>query len=322
MHEEAVRRKPESAPESANAHSRWRWTSIPAACAANGSSRAARSFRPSGVRWYAKATHTTAIAPTVACQRSVVCGHGRQRQRPGPDLLPVAEDVVGDLEHREGRDPGGEAGEAHERDADEEARTDLRPRGGDTSDQTFPTEWSRSSGKTFGGCSASCRAGSSARRPRRRRPRRSRSARTRARPSCRRRRRARPRSPRRRAPRTRTRARGSRRSPRARPPRRARQRPDELADTAARTHTRSTARARVRTKSPSGRRSRTRMTSPKTAESRYTPLVNGQVPVLGRKPSRRPWRSRSRSRRGSRSRAGRCPPTTTPTRTMIVSRSA
>jgi len=66
------------------AQSRWRWMSIPAAWAANGSSRAARSFRPSGLRWYAKATHTTAIAPSVACHRSVVSGTVDSVSGPGP----------------------------------------------------------------------------------------------------------------------------------------------------------------------------------------------------------------------------------------------
>ena len=42
--------KPDSAPDSTNAQSRWRWMSIPAAWAAKGSSRAARSFRPKALR--------------------------------------------------------------------------------------------------------------------------------------------------------------------------------------------------------------------------------------------------------------------------------
>ncbi len=40
-----------SAPLSVNAHNRCRCTLIPTACAAAGSSRVARSFRPSGLRW-------------------------------------------------------------------------------------------------------------------------------------------------------------------------------------------------------------------------------------------------------------------------------
>ncbi len=39
------------APLSVNATRRWRWTSIPLACAAGGSSRVARSWRPNRLRW-------------------------------------------------------------------------------------------------------------------------------------------------------------------------------------------------------------------------------------------------------------------------------
>ena len=44
----------------------------------------------------------------------------RQRQRTGTDLLPVPEDVVRHAENGEGGDPGGEAGQPHERYADEQ----------------------------------------------------------------------------------------------------------------------------------------------------------------------------------------------------------
>ncbi len=47
-------------------------------------------------------------------------GHGGERIQPGPDLLVVAEDVVRDLEHGERGNAGGEPGEPHQRQADEE----------------------------------------------------------------------------------------------------------------------------------------------------------------------------------------------------------
>jgi hypothetical protein len=56
--------------------------------------------------------------------------HRRQRQRSWPDLLPVAHDVLSDLENCEGRDARGEPGKAHERDSDDK-RIDRTDRGGD-----------------------------------------------------------------------------------------------------------------------------------------------------------------------------------------------
>ena len=69
------------------AQSRWRWMSMPAACAAAGSSRAARSCRPRRLRWYAKAIATTATAPAVAWRRSVVSGTSESVVAPGPILV-------------------------------------------------------------------------------------------------------------------------------------------------------------------------------------------------------------------------------------------
>ena len=57
---------------------------MPAARAAAESSRAARSLRPNRLRWYAKATMTTAMAPSVAWRRPVVSGTVVNVSGPGP----------------------------------------------------------------------------------------------------------------------------------------------------------------------------------------------------------------------------------------------
>ena len=62
----------------------------------------------------------TRSAPIAACSEIGRFGHRRERVRPGPDLLVVAQQVVRDLEHAEGGDTGREAREAHQRQADEE----------------------------------------------------------------------------------------------------------------------------------------------------------------------------------------------------------
>ena len=56
-------------------------------------------------------------------------GNERERRHAGADLLPVADQVVGDPEHGEGRDARGQAREAHQRDADEEREDGPRERG-------------------------------------------------------------------------------------------------------------------------------------------------------------------------------------------------
>ena len=56
----------------------------PTARAAAGSSRVARSWRPSRLRWYANAATITRRAPTVACSRPVVSGTDENVFRPGP----------------------------------------------------------------------------------------------------------------------------------------------------------------------------------------------------------------------------------------------
>jgi len=56
------------------------------------------------------------MAPSEACRSPVVSGTVQSR----PDLLPVAQDVVRDLEDAERRDPRSQAGETHQRQADDE----------------------------------------------------------------------------------------------------------------------------------------------------------------------------------------------------------
>ena len=58
--------------------------------------------------------------------RSRSRGRARARSTPGPIFVPVADDVVGDPEHGERRDAGGQAREPHQRDADERARRSRR----------------------------------------------------------------------------------------------------------------------------------------------------------------------------------------------------
>ena len=55
-----------------------------------------------------------------------------------------------DLEHGEGRDPGGEAGEPHQRQPDEEGEDAAEPRRRAAATATLPIVWSRRSGKSVG----------------------------------------------------------------------------------------------------------------------------------------------------------------------------
>ncbi len=59
---------------------------MPAADAAAGSSRVARSCRPKRLRWYANATTTQIRAPIAACQMPVVSGTDENAFSPGPIL--------------------------------------------------------------------------------------------------------------------------------------------------------------------------------------------------------------------------------------------
>ena len=122
---------------------------MPAAWAAAGSSRAARSFRPSRLRWYAKATPTAAIAPIVATQRSVVSGTLDSASGPGPIfsqlrtmlwVIPSAANVAIPAASPERRMSGRPTTRAYR--APMPVAT--------TSDQALPSEWSRSTGKTLG----------------------------------------------------------------------------------------------------------------------------------------------------------------------------
>ena len=112
---------------------------------------------------------------------------------------------------------------------------------------------------------------------------------------------------------------------RARDERRRRSRPTTTSSTARRAatagvesppHTRSTTAVRPRANRPAGRRSRTRITSANTADGRKTVLSVGSAPLITplAKPIAKPPSVAVQSRS--------IPPTTTPTRTTIVSLSA
>ena len=121
--------KPASAPESVNAQSRWRCTSMPTPCGrrgilARGAQQPAEAALLVGERDRDHDQH--ADRGLHAARR---LGHQRERRLARPDRRPVAEHVVGDLQHGEGRDAGGEARQPHQRQAQQE-REHAAERGG------------------------------------------------------------------------------------------------------------------------------------------------------------------------------------------------
>ena len=80
----------------------------------------------------------------------MVSGTDEKVFEPRPDLLVVAQEVVRDPEHGEGRDPCGEAGEPHEREADEEGERTPPTAAAIRSDGTFPTVVELRKSKRYG----------------------------------------------------------------------------------------------------------------------------------------------------------------------------